>query len=381
MINRTCLVTKIWDSGTGWFAAALAEGLAESGESIVFIAPSLQPAFREPANPHIVRIAVPRELIDCPSRYKDKASKLRRIMCTLLAIGRQLLRSDIFLFTMPDHEIVSIPTFLVLRLVGKKVVLIAHDVIPHDFALIRHKRLKRFLLRLQYRAPSILVTLSEAGRFRLISEFQISDSKVHVIPHGAFSVDHPSRIPGERILLAFGSIRKNKNLLMVIEAIKLVKASGLDVRLLVAGGYDGSNPYCLECLTAISGDSSTFINRAGFIGETEIPDLIKRADAFILAYTDFDSQSGVAVLAGVNGRPVITSFAGGISDLKSLGLIGVEIEQPVTPSTIASAIQEFYKTPLDQWRVEAEAGRSKLSYHLDWARIARSYLRLLRTSG
>ncbi|HZC34972.1 MAG TPA: hypothetical protein VE242_05135, partial [Chthoniobacterales bacterium] len=82
------------------------------------------------------------------------------------------------------------------------------------------------------------------------------------------------------------------------------------------------------------------------------------------------------VLAGVNGRPVIATLAGGIAELKPLGLAGVEIQQPVTASTIAHAISEFYGTPVDQWRAAAETGRSQLSSHLDWARIGRSYLRL-----
>jgi glycogen(starch) synthase len=372
--GRICVVTKIWNSGTGWFAAALVDGLADSAASVVFIAPPLQPAFREPTNPNIVRITVPRELIDSPSRFLSKASKLRRIMGTLLAIGLQLFRSKTFLFTMPDHEIISIPIFLMLRLFGKKVILIVHDVIPHDFALVHRKRLTRILIHSQYRAASVIVTLSEAGRQRLISEFQIRAPKIRVIPHGAFGFDRQSKIPGEHVLLAFGSIRKNKNVLKVLDAVKMARASGLHVKLLVAGGYDRSNIYCQECVTIIREDPSAFIDRVGFVDEIEIPDLIKRADAFILAYSDFDSQSGVAVLAGINGRPVIATFAGGVRELKALGLAGVEIQQPVTPTTIVSAIQEFYRTPLGQWQAAAETGRSQLSGHLDWTRVAHSYL-------
>jgi hypothetical protein len=82
---------------------------------VVFIAPFLQPAFREPSNANVITIALPRELTGSPSSYRSKASNLRRIRSTLLAIGQQLLRSEKFLFSMPDHEIASIPTFLVLR--------------------------------------------------------------------------------------------------------------------------------------------------------------------------------------------------------------------------------------------------------------------------
>ncbi|HUB64251.1 MAG TPA: glycosyltransferase family 4 protein [Methylocella sp.] len=359
----------------GWFAAALVDGLAASGVSVVYVAPPMSPAYREPTNPNIIRIAVPPEWHGSPSRIHFTLSKLKRMAWTLIAIARQIPNSEKFLFTIPEIEIITVPTFLLLRLWGKKVILIVHDPLPHDFALLKRKQLARFLSRLQYHAASVLVTLSEAGRQKLMSEFQISASKIHVIPHGAFGFAHQSRIPGEHVLLAFGSIRQNKNMLEVLEAVKLARASGLDVKLLVAGAYDPS-PYCSACEAVITGDPSAFINKTGSVLDEEIPHLIERTDAFILAYSEFDSQSGVAVMAGVNGRPVISSFMGGIAELKPFGLTGVEIEQPITPFTIASAIQEFYKTPLDQWRVAAETGRSKLSYYLDWARLARFYLDL-----
>ena len=260
-------------------------------------------------------------------------------MGTFFATMLQIFRTKTFLFTFADHQIITIPTFLILRLFGKKVVLIVHDVIPHNFALVHRKRLNRFLLHSQYRAASVIVTLSEAGRQRLISEFKIRASKIHVIPHGAVGFDRQSKIPSERVLLAFGSIRENKNILKVLEAVKMARLSGLDVKLLVAGGYDGSNPYCQACVTMIREDPSAFIDKIGFVEEADVPDLIAQTNAFILAYSDFDSQSGVAVLAGVNSRPVIATFAGGVRDLQALGLAGVEIKQPVTTATILSAIR------------------------------------------
>jgi len=203
----------------------------------------------------------------------------------------QIFLTKTFLFTFAEHQIITIPTFLILRLFGKKVVLIVHDVIPHDFALVHRKRLKRFLLHSQYRAASVIVTLSEAGRQRLISEFQIRASKIHVIPHGAVGFDRPSKIPAERVLLAFGSIRENKNILKVLEAVKMARLSGLDVKLLVAGGYDGSNPYCQACVTMIREDPSAFIDKIGFVEEADVPlihPLIFRRRSFATVGTNFD---------------------------------------------------------------------------------------------
>jgi glycogen(starch) synthase len=67
----------------------------------------------------------------------------------------------------------------------------------------------------------------------------------------------------------------------------------------------------------------------GFIADERVNELLAACDALLMPYTDFNSQSGVAVIAGMAGRPVIAAPAGGIADLIAAGLAAVEIPTPV----------------------------------------------------
>jgi glycosyltransferase involved in cell wall biosynthesis len=194
------------------------------------------------------------------------------------------------IFSMPDHEIISIPTFFFLRLLLKKVVLVVHDPLPHDFNYRGGKRFRIERLGIQYHLASTLVALSEAGQQELVHTFGISKQKIQVIPHGAFSFTDYTPLPGSGELLSFGSVRRNKNVLQVIEAIKTLRSRGDKVRLVLAGGADLSDEYCRACVDAASKDPDGIVNMLQFIAEPDIPALIERVDAFILAYSDFSSQ-------------------------------------------------------------------------------------------
>jgi glycosyltransferase involved in cell wall biosynthesis len=242
--------------------------------------------------------------------------------------------------------------------------------------LRRHQKAKAISLRLLYFSSSTMVVLSDAGKERLQEVFSIPERKLHVIPHGAFAFPNWSPIPGSNRLLAFGSVRRNKNVLEVIRAVKDVREHGLQVQLVLAGGADRSDPYCRLCLEEMRGDGSGFVDRIGFVADAEIPDLIATIDAFILAYDGFESQSGVAIMAGLNGRPVVTSFAGGIGELRRIGLAGIEIAAPISASSIASAIRQFYSVPIERWRSLADRGKGQMSDALDWTLIGERYLAL-----
>ncbi|MBV8522015.1 MAG: glycosyltransferase family 4 protein [Acetobacteraceae bacterium] len=373
-----CLVTKIWFHGTAWFAAELVRGLAEMGAHVTFIAPAIEPAFREPKHPNVRRMLVPRELTEYDTQLSSYKSKLRRIANTAAAIFCKAASARTFIFSIPDHEIITIPIFLLLRLIGREILLVVHDPLPHDlqFASKGRRRIKSGLLRTQYTLASRLVVFSEPGKKELIIHFGLSEPKINVIPIGAFEFPAQSPIPGQRILLAFGQLRRNKNVLEAINAVKMLRRAGLAVQLMLASGADRSDPYCRACLDAIAEDPEGFIVDFGFIDDADIPRIIERVDAFILAYSDFSSQSAVAVMAGLSGRPVISSFAGGIQELRKAGLAGVDVGQPISAATIAAAIKRYYEIPLEEWQRAAEAGRVSLSRHLDWRRIAQMYLSL-----
>jgi glycosyltransferase involved in cell wall biosynthesis len=146
------------------------------------------------------------------------------------------------------------------------------------------------------------------------------------------------------------------------------------VRLLVVGGAGAGHPYAAACIEAAAQDPDGITLDFTYCDDDRLPELMTRIDAFVLAYDNFYSQSGVAVLAGLAARPVIASAAGGLQDLRGMGLVGTEIAAPVTVDSIAAAIQDFLGRPALAWQDDAERGANRLRQHLDWDHLAGRYL-------
>lgn len=201
---------------------------------------------------------------------------------------------------MPD-PIISPLLFLLLRLSGARVLLVVHDPFPHGLTITeRSSWLLRLKLKILYLTKSALIILTEGGKKVVNQQFGVNLSKIFPIPHPGFGSIVEKPIEGTGRLLVFGSIRPDKNILEVILAVKQARLRWPTLRLHIAGNPGGGNEaYWATCLAAIQDDPAGFVIDARFIQESEIPGIIADSDAFVLAYQNFESQSGVAVLAGL----------------------------------------------------------------------------------
>lgn len=373
---KVAVTTRMYDTGTGRFASELADGFAKAGIDVSLIAPSYVPSSLEPSH-SVVRLVTPAGV---GARHKSAAmfKKFIRMMSTFKhVLVFSFNKNSAVIFTISEHEIAMIPMMLLLRALRTKVLVIAHDPWPHDIdkSLARSK-VRLALIKCTYWISNHIVVLSGDGFKEIVSYYDISPRKITQIPHGAFNIDGVAPMPMRRVLLSFGSIRKNKCVLQLIEAIKICRREGLLVKLLIAGDDRSDDAYIQACRVAMSDDPEAF-DLSGFVQEDKLANLISQVDAFVLAYDDFHSQSGVAVMAGLSGRPVISSFAGGIGDLKALGLQGVKISRPINPESIAEAIKEFFSEPAEKWKMKSMEGAGRLQTALDWKNIANKYIDVL----
>jgi glycosyltransferase involved in cell wall biosynthesis len=377
-----CVMTKAWRSGAAWVAQMLAQAIAEQGATIAFVAPLADPAERDPKHARLTRITPPRELLGSHPKMKRVKASLSRIAGSILPVLRLRSTTRNFIFSIPEPLLFTLPLLAILRLTGARVIFIVHDAQPHAWALPQSlRRVERSAHALSYRLSTVLVTLTPAARDALVRDFGISPSKVHVIPHGPFSLGEASPIPGSGRLLTFGSLRRNKSVLEVIRGVILARRQGADVTLVLAGEPLKQEPgYWEECLAAIAEDPDGFDVREGFLPDEALPGLIATVDCFMLAYQNFNSQSGVGVLAALAGRPVIGTRSGGLDELFDRGLAGEIIEGDVTPESVARAIMAFRQKDIEEWRVLARDGVSSITETLRWDRIADEYIALCRKS-
>jgi glycosyltransferase involved in cell wall biosynthesis len=269
----------------------------------------------------------------------------RMIRITLLA-SFEVLRAGpqdrVVQINFPYFAIFTIPMLMSLRLCGYKCVLTVHDVLPHKWILPESMRRAEMLsLRLLYMSAFRLVVLHSGAATILDKSFHVSPGKIVVIPHGTFSVGvNELEAPDtpEVTGLLFGTLRENKGILLAIAATQVLRSEGAAFRLRICGRVSKwEQGYWAKCKAQIAVRPDGIEVREGFIPSQDLKAELRRAHFLLLPYTDFSSQSGVAALALSNGRAIVATRSGGLTDLVT-PQTGIEITEP-TVESVVSALQ------------------------------------------
>jgi D-inositol-3-phosphate glycosyltransferase len=246
---------------------------------------------------------------------------------------------------------------LYYRIVGKRVVLTAHNV----NAAARDRKdtwVNRASLRTQYRLCDHVFVHTAAMKRQLVTEFGVAERRVTVIPFGINDTIPKTGLTsegarrrlglpeGERVLLFFGRIGPYKGLEYLIEALATISKDGECARLIIAGKVKrGSEAYWRGVQASISrsGLDPLVIQRIEFIPDDEVEVYFKAADAVVIPYVDI-FQSGVPFLAFSFGLPVIATDVGSLREdvTRDTGLLC----RPCDPADLARAIREFYGSGL-----------------------------------
>ncbi len=205
---------------------------------------------------------------------------------------------------------------LFARLIGKKAIYTAHDVLPHN----RETRANKLIFWLIYRLQSMIIVHTGFIRERLVKEFGICEDKIKVIKHGVYEVSEHDNIDmniarqrygfssDDFILLFFGIITKYKGLPLLLEAFEKNYQNN-NIKLLIAGNVSADyaddmvaikKKYCRPEIVMI----------IRYIKDEEVPFIFNSANATILPYTEA-SQSGVLFMSYAYGKPVVAPNIGG----------------------------------------------------------------------
>jgi D-inositol-3-phosphate glycosyltransferase len=285
---------------------------------------------------------------------------------------------------------------LYYRLLGKRVVLTAHNVNAGKRDS-KDTRLNRLTLRIQYRLSHHIFVHTDKMKRELLEEFGVQGIRVTVIPFGINNAvsntcltpaDAKQRLglrKDDKTILFFGRITPYKGLEYLIAAFRQVLCLDQNYRLIIAGNPDR----CEEYWRAIREEIREYVQKgqvlleANFIPDDETEVYFKAADVVVLPYKDI-YQSGVLFLGHSFGLPVAAADVGSLRDEIVEGKTGF-VFRPEDPVDLARVIEQYFGSDLyadlNHRRCEIRAySTERHSWDVVGQRIMSVYAGLLRRS-
>ncbi len=232
-----------------------------------------------------------------------------------------------------------------------------------------------------------VVVHGAAARDRLLAGHRLDAERVVIIPHGATPNLHapPYTFVPTPVVLTWGLLGPGKGIEHGIEAIALLRKSGIEVRYVVSGrthpnvlAVEGeSYRRQLEHLAAQLGVADLVEFDERYLDWPDQHALVRSASIVLLPYdTRVQVTSGVLVEALAAGKPVVASAFPHAIELEPTGAVRVVAHG--SPPAIAAAISQIVTHPEVRRSMEA-AARIQGARH-DWSIVGERYAAVLHSA-
>ena len=247
---------------------------------------------------------------------------------------------------------------LYFKLLGKKVVLTAHNVNTRARDG-KDSFLNRLSLRIQYRMADHIFVHTQRMKEELLNTFGPKERAVSVIPFGVNNAVPYTELTSagarqklglgkdEKTILFFGALRPSKGLEYLVDAFQLLASRHPGYRLIIAGERKKGFEQHVDTVRATisqgpGGDRVIQVIQYIPDGDTEV--YFKAADVVVLPYTAI-FQSGVLFLSYSFGVPVIATNVGSFPDDVITDRTGFLCE-PRDAADLAAVIEKYFESDL-----------------------------------
>ena len=234
---------------------------------------------------------------------------------------------------------------------------LAFEAMPDDFSRRTGWKFRTFAPRAA-RSAEPVICVSEFTRDDLCDRYGVEPDKVRVINPAPALPEGSSEPPEGLYLLAVGDLRGKKNLMRLVEAIRLLREDGLPHRLLLAGLDSGQGARLREA----AGDAP--VELLGYLPDEGLDAVIRGAQ--VLVQPSLYEGFGLTVVeAMARGCPVACAQAGGLPEAGGDAAVYFD---PFDPADIAAAIRALVEDEDLRERM-IEAGRARAA-ELSWEDVA-----------
>ena len=368
-------------SSAALYVEALSRAVTSEGTPIHIVCPSNHQCLEEfNRNPLITVYPTIARSTDGEQGLLGKVVvNVRFLLSSLAVLFCAIRRGDLVHFQYSLHLPFGALFFLCARVRGCKIVYTAHDPLPHKWKMPKKLRwVETRALAWMYRVSNIIIVHNEVGRRTILEQFGENSAKLKVIPQGPYELGADTLpMPESEYLevLLFGALRENKGAHLAIEAIQQLYKEEVPIRLTIAGAVLNRNErdYWERCQELIRRCPQPIRLIEGFVPDEQLPELFASCHCFLLPYTQFFSDSGVASIALANGRPVIGTRAGGLGALLQASNGGLVIEE-ASADAVATALRQAVILGQHQLDEFGREGRAWILRECGWPKIARETL-------
>lgn len=303
-----------------------------------------------------------------PSQTQCRLYQLFLRRSGVLATIQGLLGALIDTWTFRPHivhfqECPNIAHYLLVLVMKRsaRLVITVHDPLPHSG---RDSKLDRPMIRRRIRvAADLLLAHGEHCCRELARLTGVRGAEVRETTHGVVLCPHAALlrepIPG-RVLL-FGRMEHYKGLSVLLDAVEILGRRGIDLTLHLAGRGPELDRLAGRC------QRGNITVRDKFLTPSEAAQEFQEACIVALPYLDA-TQSGVVSAAFANGRPVVASRVGGLTDVVIDGANGL-LAEPGQPESLANALERALSSPELLARLRQGARRTAAT-DMDWDAIS-----------
>jgi glycosyltransferase involved in cell wall biosynthesis len=274
-----------------------------------------------------------------------------------------------------------------LRALGSRVVITAHNAIPH----VRRRGDLGFQRRYYMNADRVIAH-EPSARDDLVSVLQIPHSKIEIVPHGIPEDAPPAsdrKTARKRLgidedattFLCFGGLRPDKGHEMLLEAFHAAALAGGRGQLVFGGWGRREAVRALRSRVQGLGSSANRIhlhlNEEEPMPQAAVEDLFAACDCVVLPYRSI-SHSGVLFQAFHHERAVLASAVGGFRHVVENGFNGRLIE-PDDETEWARSLAELAGAP-DLLHLWGRQGRRRAVEMYGHRRVAMQTKRVYETA-
>ncbi len=263
-----------------------------------------------------------------------------------------------------------------------RVMFICDNVIPHE-----HRIGDEFLIKLIFKVGDYFMIHSKSVendllKFNKGKPFMLSPHPVYNIFGPAVSKSESREVlkekfdvdlPGEKVLLFFGYIRKYKGLPYLINAMKDI-VEKLNVRLLIVGEFYEDEKPTHDLINSLGlKDNIQIIS--DYIPNEDVKYFFCASDVLVLPYIDA-TQSGIIQIAYYYDKPVIATNVGGLGEVVIDGRTGFVVE-PRSSKAIGDAVINYYRNDCEKQFSENVAEEKK---KYSWEEFISNIMKLVNSN-